>query len=48
MVKENLIIVEDMFIDFSGDSAEKVNYYIKLEKVNISEWEGALALATNG
>ncbi len=47
MVKENLKIVEDLFIDFSGDADENINYYIKLEKVKISEWEGALALATN-
>ena len=47
MVKENIRIVEDLYIDFSGDTGENVNYYIKLEKVNISDWEGALALATN-
>jgi len=47
MVKENIKIVEDLWIDLSGDSGEDINYYIKLEKVDISEWEGALALATN-
>lgn len=47
LVKENIRIVEDLWIDFSGDSSEVVNYYIKMEKINITDWEGALALATN-
>ena len=41
------IIIEDLFIDATGDTGEVVNYYIEMEKVKISEWKGALAMVRN-
>ena len=46
-VDHEAIIVEDLFIDGSGDSGELINYYIELEKISITEWEGALAMVRN-
>ena len=47
LVDHEAIVVEDLFIDASGDSAEVLNYYIEMEKVSISDWEGALAMVRN-
>ena len=46
-VDHEAIVVEDLFIDASGDSGEVLNYYIEMEKVSISDWEGALAMVRN-
>jgi hypothetical protein len=43
-VDEEAIIVEDLFIDFSGDSAQTVNWELKLEQVSIKDYEAALAM----
>ena len=44
---QDTIVVEDLFIDATGDSGEVINYYIEMEKVSISDWEGALAMVRN-
>lgn len=46
-IDKDALIVEDLFLDCSADSGEFVNYMITLEKVNISEWLGALAMVRN-
>ena len=46
-VDKESLIVEDLFIDASGDSGEFINYMIELKKVKISEWKGALAMVRN-
>ena len=46
-VDKEALIVEDIFMDASGDSGEFINYMIELEKVKISEWKGALAMVRN-
>jgi hypothetical protein len=46
-VDKEALIVEDLFLDASGDSGEFVNYMIELEKVNITTWKGALAMVRN-
>ena len=46
-VDHEAIVVEDLFIDATGDSGEVINYYIEMEKVSISDWEGALAMVRN-
>jgi len=47
LVDEECIIVEDLFIDFSGDADQIINYFIELERVEFSEWTGALAMVQN-
>ncbi len=47
LVDEECIIVEDLYIDFSGDSGQLINYLIELEKVTFSDWRGALAMVQN-
>ena len=47
-VDEDQIIVEDVYvygIEPAGSTTSFMNYYIEFEKVDISEWEGALAMA---
>ena len=46
-VDYNALIVEDIFLDATADSGEFVNYMIELEKVKISDWQGALAMVRN-
>ena len=46
-VDKEALIVEDLFMDASGDSGEFINYMIELKKVKISEWKGALAMVRN-
>ena len=47
LVDYDAIVVEDLYIDASGDTGEEMNYYIELEKVKISDWQGALAMVKN-
>ncbi len=47
LVDEEAIIVEDLFIDMSGDADEQINYLIELEAVDFSDWRGALAMVQN-
>jgi hypothetical protein len=46
-VDKEALIVEDLFMDASGDSGEFINYMIELEKVKVTEWKGALAMVRN-
>ena len=41
--KDNLI-VEDLFLYLNGNGSAQVNYYIEMEKYDISDWQGALAM----
>ena len=47
LIDPDAIIIEDLFIDASGDSGVAINYYIEMEKVKVSEWKGALAMVRN-
>ncbi len=44
--KDNLI-VEDLFLYLNGNASSHVNYYIEMEKYDISDWQGALAMVRN-
>ena len=45
---ENMIIEDLFFYGFSGDqSISRVNYLIEMEKYDISDWQGALAMVRN-
>jgi hypothetical protein len=47
-VDMNQIIVEDVYvyaIEPAGSSTSFMNYYIEFEKLEISDWEGALTMA---
>ena len=44
--KDNLI-VEDLFLYLNGNASAQVNYYIEMEKYDISDWQGALAMVRN-
>lgn len=46
-VDPDVIIVEDMYLDFSGDSGQVINYMIEMEKVKMSTWEGGFQIAKN-
>ena len=43
-VDDEVLIVEDLFIDFSGDSDQTINWELKLEQVSIKDYEAALAM----
>ena len=47
VIDHDALIVEDLFLDATGDSGEFINYMITLEKVEMSEWMGALAMVRN-
>ena len=44
--KDNLI-VEDLFLYLNGNASAEVNYYIEMDKYDISDWQGALAMVRN-
>ena len=43
-VDDEVIIVEDLFLDFSGSSGQTINWELTLEQVSIKDWEAALAM----
>lgn len=43
-VDEEAIIVEDLFLDFSGSTGNTWNWELVLEQVSIKDWEAALAM----
>lgn len=44
--RENMV-VEDLYIYANSNGGDAINYYIEMEKYDISEWVGALQLARN-
>ena len=38
------LIVEDLFIHINNTSSDKSNYFIRMEKYSITDWQGALAM----
>jgi hypothetical protein len=44
--KDNLV-VEDLFLYLNGNGSATVNYYIEMEKYDITDWQGALAMVRN-
>jgi hypothetical protein len=38
------LIVEDLFIHINNTSSQSSNYFIRMEKYEISDWQGALAM----
>ena len=47
IIDEDNMIVEDLFIGAVANSACTVNYLIKLDKYEITDWQGALAMVRN-
>lgn len=43
-VDDEVILVEDVFIDFSGDAGQTINWELKLEEVSINDSTAALAM----
>ena len=43
-VDDEVILVEDVFIDFSGDTGQTMNWELKLEEVSINDSTAALAM----
>tara|TARA_Y100001937_G_scaffold54654_1_gene75333 strand:- start:1122 stop:1547 length:426 start_codon:yes stop_codon:yes gene_type:complete len=43
-VDDEALIVEDLHIDFSGDTDQTINWELKLERLTVKEYEGALAM----
>jgi hypothetical protein len=46
-IDPDVIIVEDMYLDFSGDADQIINYMIELEKIKMDSWEGGFQIAKN-
>lgn len=47
-VDMNQIIVEDVYVyaeEPGGSTSELMNYYIEFEKIEMSDWQGALSMA---
>ena len=46
LVDPDNLIVEDLFISLQNNAGtgEQVNYFIKLEKYDVTDWQGALAM----
>tara|TARA_R110000751_G_scaffold25329_1_gene68876 strand:+ start:580 stop:1026 length:447 start_codon:yes stop_codon:yes gene_type:complete len=47
LVDTDNLIVEDLYVYFRSNQNEKVNYMITMDKYDISEWQGALAMVRN-
>ncbi len=47
LVDPDNLIVEDLFVYAASTSAVEINYMIKMEKYEFSEWKGALAMVRN-
>ncbi len=50
LVNPDNMIVEDLFIyanDGTGEAGAHVNYFIRMEKYDISDWQGALTMVRN-
>ncbi len=41
------LIVEDVYLNFSGSAVEDVNYMLTFQKYEISDWRGALTMVRN-
>ena len=46
-VDDEAIVVEDLYIDFTGDSGQTINWEIKLEKLEVKDYQGALAMISS-
>lgn len=47
VVDEDSVIVDDLYIDVTGDTGQAVNYLIVMERDNFPEYIGALNLVRN-
>ena len=47
LVDKDNMIVEDLYIYANSNGGSDINYYIEMEKYDISEWQGALAMVRN-
>ena len=48
IIDEDNMIIQDLYVGaYSYSDAEEINYLIKLDKYDISEWQGALAMVRN-
>ena len=45
-VDEEAIVVEDLYIDFSGPVPSEINYELKLEQVDVSDFQAALSMVS--
>ena len=43
-IDDEALVVEDLYIDFTGDSGQTINWEIKLEKLDVKDYQGALAM----
>ena len=46
-VDRDNMIVEDLFIYANSNGGDAINYYIEMEKYDITDWQGALAMVRN-
>lgn len=43
-VDDEALVIEDLYIDFTGDSGQTVNWELKLERLSVEDYQGALAM----
>lgn len=47
VVDRDNMVVEDLYIWANNADNEDINYYIEMEKYDITDWQGALAMVRN-
>lgn len=47
VIDKETTIIEDLYVYGNSAGGHDLNYYIELEKVSISDWQGALAMVRN-
>jgi hypothetical protein len=47
LIDPDNLVVEDLFIYVNGNGSSQINYYIEMEKYDITDWQGALAMVRN-
>jgi hypothetical protein len=47
IIDEDNLIVEDLYFYGNSSNSQNVNYIIKLEKYEITDWQGALSMVRN-
>ena len=47
LVDRDNMVIEDLYIYANSNGGTEINYYIEMEKYDISDWQGALTMVRN-
>jgi len=47
LIDSDNLVVEDLFVYVNGNGSTHVNYYVEMEKYEVTNWQGALAMVRN-